>query len=106
MTFVKKILIRSILKEGSIDEYNILYDYIKNPFQILAFTETWLKPDNVDLFKFDGYDASHIIRPMNEQFDLKEHGGGISIFIKAGLCFKVRKDLNLILPYIETLLIK
>ena len=77
-----------------------------NPFQILAFTETWLKPNNVDLVKFDGYNGSHIIRPVDEHFDLKEHGGGISIFIKDDLCYKVREDLNLVLPYIETLFIE
>ena len=49
---------------------------------------------------------SHIIRPVDEHFDLKEHGGGISIFIKDDLCYKVREDLNLVLPYIETLFIE
>ena len=66
---------RSILRDGRLDEYNILLDYLHNPFQILAFTETWLKPNNVDLVKFDGYNGSHIIRPVDEHFDLKEHGG-------------------------------
>ena len=94
---------RSILKEGRVDEYNILLDYIKNPFQVLAFTETWLKPENVDLVKFDGYDSSHVIRPVDNQFDLKDCGGGISIFIKEGLSYKVRNDLNMVLPHIETL---
>ena len=97
---------RSILRDGRLDEYNILLDYLHNPFQILAFTETWLKPNNVDLVKFDGYNGSHIIRPVDEHFDLKEHGGGISIFIKDDLCYKVREDLNLVLPYIETLFIE
>ena len=97
---------RSILKEGRMDEYNILLDYINNPFHILAFTETWLKPDNVDLVKFEGYEGSHVIRPVDEQFDLKNYGGGISIFIKESLRYKVRKDLNLILPHIETLFIE
>ena len=97
---------RSLLKDGRIDEYNILLDYIQNPFHILAFTETWLKPDNVDLVKFEGYNSSHVIRPVDEQFDLKDHGGGISIFVKESLRYKVREDLNVILPYIETLFIE
>ena len=45
---------RSILKEGCIDEYNILLDYLHNPFHILAFTETWFIPNNVDLVRFEG----------------------------------------------------
>ena len=97
---------RSLLSEGRIDEYNILLDYINNPFHILAFTETWLKPDNVNLVNFEGYDGSHIIRPVDNNFDLKEKGGGISIFIKENLQYKVREDLNVILPYMETLFIE
>ena len=57
---------RSILKEGRIDEYNILFDYLLNAFHILAFTETWLKPNNVDLVRYEGYD---IIRPIDKHFD-------------------------------------
>ena len=88
------------------DEYNILLDYIKNPFHILAFTETWLKPDTVDQANFEGYDVSHIIRPTDDNFDFKEKGGGISIFIKESLRYKVREDLNVTLPYMETLFIE
>ena len=43
---------RSILKEGRLDEYTILLNSIGNPFHILAFTETWLKPENADRVKF------------------------------------------------------
>ena len=97
---------RSILKEGRIDEYNMMLDYINNPFHILAFTETWLKHDNVHNAEFAGYDSSHVIRPLDGHFDFKEAGGGISIFIKEGLRYKVRNDLNVMLPYLETLFIE
>ena len=97
---------RSLIKEGRMDEYNILLDYIKNPFHILAFTETWLKSDTVDQINFEGYNASHIIRPTDDYFDFKEKGGGISIFIKENLQYKVREDLNVTLPYLETLFIE
>ena len=39
---------RSILSDGRMDDYKDLLGYINNPFHILAFTETWLRPDNVD----------------------------------------------------------
>ena len=32
----------SILKEGRLEEYNILFKAISNPFNIMVFTETWL----------------------------------------------------------------
>ena len=97
---------RSLIKEGRMDEYNILLDYIKNPFHILAFTETWAKSDTVDQINFEGYNASHIIRPTDDYFDFKEKGGGISIFIKENLQYKIREDLNVTLPYLETLFIE
>ena len=97
---------RSLLKEGRIDEYEILLDYIKNPFHILAFTETWLMPENMNTANFEGYDCSHVIRPTDNHFDFKEKGGGISIFIRDNLQYKVREDLNVMLPYMETLFIE
>ena len=34
---------RSILTEGSLDQYSIMFKSINNPFHIIAFTETWLR---------------------------------------------------------------
>ena len=42
------------MKEGRIDEYNILFNAIGNPFHIMVFTETWLTERNKDLCKFPG----------------------------------------------------
>ena len=97
---------RSILTAGPMDEYNDLLDYINNPFHILAFTETWARSDNVDRAIFNGYDETHLLRPIDDQFDFKESGGGISIFIKEGINYKVRDDLTVISPYLEALFIE
>ena len=85
---------RSILKEGRLDEYNILLDYINNPFHLLAFSETWLRSDNVHNVEFEGYESCHVIRPIDNHFDGKESGGGISLFVKEDLTYKVTTELN------------
>ena len=68
---------RSILKEGRIDEYDMLFETINNPFHIMAFSETWLKIDNVDRVSFQDYDHVYNIRPLNGGIDEREAGGGI-----------------------------
>ena len=97
---------RSITTTGRIDEYEILFDMINNPFDILIFTETWLTRDKIDLCKFNGFQSFHHIRPIDNVFNLKEKGGGISIFIKDGIEYKIRNDLTLMLPYMETCFIE
>ena len=37
---------RSLMHDGRMDEYNISFKAINNPFNILVFTETWLTVDN------------------------------------------------------------
>ena len=97
---------RSILTQGRKDEYDHLLDIFDNPFQIMAFTETWLKKDNVDTIHFDGFDHVSLLRPPDRDFNLKERGGGLSFFIKEDLNYKSREDLNLMSPHIETLFIE
>ena len=92
---------RSLMKTGRIDEYHILLQDLKNPFDILIFTETWLTPDKKDLCNFEGFQSIHLIRPTDNHIDFKERGGGISIFIRDNLTYKHRDDLTVMLPYIE-----
>ena len=98
--------VRSILKEGRKDEIDILLNNINNPFHILAYTETWLKTDNVGSIYFNDYEHVYNIRPIDNFFDMKNSGGGVSFFIKKNIHFKVRDDLCLMLPFIETLFIE
>ena len=97
---------RSIMKEGRIDEYNILFKAIDNPFNIMVFTETWLTEDNKHLCNFEGFTPLHLLRPIDAQFDLKTKGGGVSIFIKHNIEFKYREDLCLTTPTVECIFIE
>jgi hypothetical protein len=58
-------------------------------FNVLAFTETWLKPSNVDAYGIKGYTHEHIIRET-------KIGGGTSLFVKDTWDYKLRSDLNII----------
>ena len=97
---------RSILTDGRIDNYVNLLGSIENPFHILAFTETWLRPDNVDRAMFKDYDHTYLLRPIDDKFDFKESGGGISVFIREGINYKIRDDLTIITPSVEALFIE
>ncbi|CAL4184363.1 unnamed protein product, partial [Meganyctiphanes norvegica] len=88
------------------DEYNILLDTINNPFHVIAFTETWLKSDNKDIATINGYEPSHVIRPIDQHFNMRDKGGGISVFVREGIEFKLRNDMNITCPYMETLFIE
>ena len=97
---------RSLMAPDRMDEYNILFKAIDNPFNVMVFTETWLTENNKDLCNFEGYNPLHLLRPVDAQFDLKTKGGGVSMFIKDNIEFKYRKDLSLTTPTIECMFIE
>ena len=97
---------RSINAIGRMEDYDILFDIVDNPFDILIFTETWLTKDKSDLCKFNGFQSLHHIRPIDNNFNLKEKGGGISIFIKNGIDYIIRNDLTKMLPFMESCFIE
>ena len=96
----------SIMSETRMDNYDILFKSINNPFHILVFTETWLLETNKHLCNFNGYKPEHLLRPTDGQFDFKERGGGVSIFIKDHIEYKYRNDLSKITPVAECLFIE
>ena len=97
---------RSLMKPGRMDEYHMYFQTLKNPFDILVFTETWLTNNTMGQCNFDGYQSIHLIRPTDNHIDFKLWGGGISIFIKDSLEYKHRHDLNIMLPHMECLFIE
>ena len=56
--------------------------------------------------QFDGFMPLHLLHPVNEQFDLKSRGGGVSFFIKQNIEFKYREDLSLSTPEVECMFIE
>ena len=84
----------------------MLFSTLKFSFDILIFTETWITEDKVNLCHFDEYTPIHLIRPISDNIDFKNKGGGISIFVRNNLSFKHRDDLSIMLPYMEGLFIE
>ena len=90
---------RSIMKHGKLDEYEIFFEAIKNPFNILIFTETWLTCDKMDHCKIQGFSPIHLLRPNYQNIEFNKRGGRISIFVQNDIKFKHRYDLYRVLPY-------
>ena len=73
---------------SSFDEFNVMLQ--EHPFDMLTLLEMWLK-DDVNLLNFvqiAGYKFSY--RNRNER-----RGGGIGLYIKDSIEYKVRHDLNM-----------
>ena len=60
---------RSIMTSGRIDEYETLFKILKNPFDILVFTESWLTPDKEIQCCLDGFKPVHLMRPSYEHVE-------------------------------------
>ena len=81
---------------GRVEEYEVLLDSVNNPFHILALSENWIKVDNVDNVSFYSYEHIYNVRPVSDNNEDKDTGGGISFFIKNNISYKVRDSMNLI----------
>ena len=84
---------------SSFDEFNVMLQ--EHPFDILTLSETWLK-DDVNLLNYVqilGYKFRY--RNQNER-----RGGGVGLYIKDSIEYKVRHDLNKIDESIEHLWIE
>ena len=77
--------IRSLKKNYS--DLKLLISSLDIEFSVLALTESWLKPHNCELFPLSGFNHEHLIRPTKT-------GGGVSIYIKDSLDYKIRHDLS------------
>ena len=97
---------RSLMKPGRIDEYEIFLSTLKASFDILVFTETWTNNNNIDQCEFEGYRSAHLIRDSEVHQNCKNNGGGVSIFVKNILEFKLRDDLTIMLPFMECIFIE
>ena len=89
------------MSKGKMENYETFFKAIDNPFGILIFTETWLTNDKKDSCRFTGFSAIHLLRPHDQTFDFLERGGGISIFVREGIEYKHRSDLDIVLQFLE-----
>ena len=73
-------------------DFDLLFDTLSHTknfsFDVLTFDETWLNDDLASLLMFENYYSIYRHKP-----GIKE-GGGIAIYVKEGIRFKVRNDLS------------
>jgi uncharacterized protein YozE (UPF0346 family) len=81
---------RSLIKHKS--DYDNLFDALSKTnnftFDILTFNETWLDNSLANLVQFHNYSSLFVHKSGPKE------GGGIAIFVKEGIRFKVRDDLQ------------
>ena len=65
----------------------LMLENIKHRFCCIGLSETWFKDSNVNTYNLDGYKHKFYVRE-------KKLGGGISVFIKDDISYRVRKDLG------------
>ena len=94
------------MKPGKLEQYNIMFKSLKQHIDAIVFTETWNVEDKLKLCHIDGYVPVHLLRTKDDGVDIKENGGGVTIFVKNNLQFRRRDDLTFMLPYMECLFIE
>ena len=68
-------------------------------FSIIGFTETWLKPSNIETFGIAGYNHVGLTRQSGK-------GGGVSLFISDDIVYSEIQELNMVEYHIECIFIK
>ena len=74
-------------------------DCLDFSFPIVAASETWFNDSTVDLYELRGYQQENNYRE-------NRRGGGVSIFIRDGIEYKLRPDLDIYNDAIETIFIE
>ena len=90
--------IRSL--NANIDQFLAFSHQINKKFDIISFTESWLKDENKNLYHINGYNDFHNLRSDGRR------GGGISVYISNDLEAKIIRHSTISLNYIETLCIE
>ena len=66
--------LRSWVKKTNCIE-SLINSFANKP-DVIAISESWLKPNNCKFYKLDGYTAYHLNRPVKK-------GGGVSLLVKS-----------------------
>ena len=84
---------------NQVTNMNILMEALQFEFDFIGISETWLTPNNCDLYDRDGY--THC-----KKYRANRRGGGISLFIKDTIKYKERHDLDLVSDPTESIFIE
>ena len=89
--------IRSIPK--NFDKLKYFLFELNHNFSIISISETWLKQYNKDNYNLKGYSHISKIRP-------KKSGGGTSIFVRSDINFKIKENISVDLPGVDSIAIE
>ena len=87
--------IRSL--NSNFDQFLAFSHLINKKFDVISFTESWLKEENKHLYNISGYQDFHNLRGDGRR------GGGISLYVTENFKAKLIKNCTFSLIYIETL---
>ena len=75
--------------------FSLLLSSVKFDFDIIAVSETWFHPNlDLDIYSMQGYS-------LIQQCRDDKNGGGVAIYVKHNIQYKIRKDLTCITPDYE-----
>ena len=72
---------------------------LDHDFTVVGLSETWFDKASSSAFDLMGYQSEHTHRTERD-------GGGVSLFIKPGISYKIRKDLNFLEECIESIFVE
>ena len=84
---------------GNFVKMDVMLNGLKTQFDIIGLSETWLKESNCDLYNIKNYAAYHKICKHKDR-------GGIALYIKNGIEYTERPDLEIDCCIAETIFIE
>ena len=78
---------------------NIYLNNLHHTFSVIAISENWLTPFNKDIYSIQGHTHHCVIRENRP-------GGGVSLFIRNNLKFRIIRELTINLVDVDVLFIK
>ena len=88
--------IRSIPR--NLDQLTFYLNSLNHTFSVIAISENWLTPANKDIYGIQGYTHHCVIRESRP-------GGGVSLYMKNNLTFKIIQHLTIPLEDVDVLFV-
>ena len=85
--------------QNKFNELDCFMSLLKLNFTIIGITETWISDANYGLYEFENYSHNAVYRQ-------DKRGGGVSLFVRDGILYSKRPDLNVLNDLIECVFVE